>query len=48
MLDIEPGKEIKVTAYRGETFDDPVNLESLPRRIKSRSATLIREDLAGY
>ena len=48
VLDIEPGKEIKVTAYRGETFDDPVNLESLPRRIKSRSATLIREDLAGY
>ncbi len=48
VLDIEPGSEIKVSAYQGKTFNEPVDLNSLPKRIESHAATLVREDLAGY
>jgi len=48
VLDIEPGNEIKVSAYQGKTFNEPVDLNSLPKQIKSHAATLVREDLAGY
>ena len=45
ILDIDKNGDIQVNAYRAPGYVDPVLLETLPERIVSPKATLLREDI---
>lgn len=45
VLDIGENGDIQVNAYRAPDYVDPVPLETLPERIVSPRATLLREDI---
>ena len=46
IIDIDENDKISITAYETADLNKPVDWKDLPRKIKSRYATLIREDLA--
>jgi len=46
MIEIDEENKIKITAYESTDFNKAIDIKLLPKQIKSRYATLIREDLA--
>jgi 3',5'-cyclic AMP phosphodiesterase CpdA len=46
LLEISEAGDIRITAYRGETFSDPIDWASLPPRLGYGSTSLTRLDLA--
>ena len=45
MIEIDKNNEIRINGYDSSDLKNPIDIKRLPEKIKSKYATLIRNDL---